>query len=176
MRRRAAKRLSAAAVALIGAFTFAMPWMSSTAAEPNEVHGSGDAYAAPGLVLAWAVLRGADDASTRVVLRIVADPSVYPMVAAIARNPFSNAEHVLQPPTSTGGTVDVRVPRSQYADFPRSEVRLFDSTRAAQANAPSLVVFYLGVPDTTPEFTTEAALQAYFADRITRARAAAKKP
>ena len=34
-----------------------------------------------------------------------------------------------------------------------------------------LVVFYLGVPDTTPEFATEAALDGYLADRIARLRA-----
>jgi hypothetical protein len=68
------------------------------------------------------------------------------------------------------------VPRSQYADFPRSEVRLYASPAAARANTPSLVVFYLGVPDTTPEFTSEEALHAYFADQIARARAAGKTP
>lgn len=151
---------------------FSAPCVSQ---QPNEVHGSGDAYAASGIVLAWGVLRGADDAATRVVLRIVADASVYPIVTAVARNPFSNAERALLSSTSTAGPVDVRVPRSQYADFPRSEVRFYGSSAAAQANTPTLVVFYLGVPDTTPEFTNEAALQAYFAERIARARAAAGK-
>lgn len=142
---------------------------------PKEVHGSGDAYAAPGVVLVWGVVRGADEASTRVVLRIVADPKTYPAVAAVARNPFSNAERALLPNTATAGPVEVRVPRSQYADFPRTEVRLYDSAASAQADTPSLVVFYLGVPDTTPEFTAEAALQAYFTDRIARMRAASGK-
>jgi hypothetical protein len=142
---------------------------------PNEVHGSGDAYAAPGVVLVWGIVRGADEASTRVVLRIVADPTTYPAVAAVARNPFSNAARALLPNSSTAGPVDVRVPRSQYADFPRTEVRFYASPASAQTDTPSLVVFYLGVPDTTPEFTTEAALEAYFADRIARARAASGK-
>jgi hypothetical protein len=145
------------------------------AAAPKEVHGSGEAYAAPGVVLVWGIVPGADEASTRVVLRIVADPKTYPAVAAVARNPFSNAERALLPNTATAGPVELRVPRSQYADFPRTEVRLYESAASAQADAPSLVVFYLGVPDTTPEFTTEAALQSYFADRIARARAASGK-
>ena len=61
-------------------------------------------------------------------------------------------------------------PRPQYADFPRTELRFYSSGAGAE---PALVVFYLGVPDTTPEFATEANLNTYLVDRIARARAAA---
>ena len=145
---------------------------SANADAPREVHGVGDAYAAPGVALAWGIVRGADEASTQVVMRIVADPQIYPTVAAIAKNPFSDRQQALLPATPTAGDVDVRVPRAQYADFPRTELRFYSSPAALQAGAPALVVFYLGVPDTTPEFTTEANLNAYLADRIARARAA----
>ena len=45
----------------------------------------------------------------------------------------------------------------------------------AQADTPRLVVYFLGVPDTTPEFATEANLSAYLADRIARIRAPGAK-
>jgi hypothetical protein len=48
---------------------------------------------------------------------------------------------------------------------------LFDSAAHAQANAPQLVVYYLGVPDTTPEFADAAKLDASLSERIARARA-----
>ena len=35
--------------------------------------------------------------------------------------------------------------------------------RRGRARRPALTVYYLGVPDTTPEFTSEAALDAYLA-------------
>ena len=135
---------------------------------PREVHGAADAYAEPGLALAWAVLRGQDEAATRVVLRIVTDPRRYAIVAALATNPFSQRQQSLLPATPTNGRVDIRVPRAQFADFPRSELRFYASAAASQSDAPALIVFYLGVPDTTPEFATEANMEAYLADRIAR--------
>ena len=39
-----------------------------------------------------------------------------------------------------------------------------------RSNSPNLIVFYLGVPDTTPEFAGAAALDAYLSERIARAR------
>jgi hypothetical protein len=137
---------------------------------PREVHGVADAYAGPGMALAWGILRGADEASTQVVVRIIADPQVYSAIAAVGKNPFSDQQRALLPSTPTAGAVDVRVPRAQYADFPRTELRFYGS---AAAGDPALIVFYLGVPDTTPEFATEANLNAYLVDRIARARSAA---
>ena len=57
----------------------------------------------------------------------------------------------------------MRVPRAHFADFPRTEVRLFGAAGAGATGAPKLVVFYLGVPDTTPEFASAAALESYLA-------------
>jgi hypothetical protein len=147
----------------------------ATADAPQEVHGVADAYAAPGVTLAWGILRGTDEATTQVVLRIVTDPQIYPTVAAVARNPFSERQQALLPATPTAGGVEVRVPRAQYADFPRTELRFYASAAALKADTPALVVFYLGVPDTTPEFASQANLDAYLAERIARAAGSAGK-
>jgi len=140
-------------------------------AAPRESHGSHDVYAAPGLALAWGVLRGSDEASTAVIVRIDVDPGAYPWLAVIAIDPFSKQEQVVQQPVQPAGPFDLRIPRAQFADYPRTELRLFDSAAHAQANAPQLVVYYLGVPDTTPEFSDAAKLDASLSERIARARA-----
>ena len=49
-----------------------------------EVHGSADAYAAPGVALAWGVLRGADERATVVVVRIVWVPVAVQITSAPA--------------------------------------------------------------------------------------------
>ena len=158
----------------VAALSFMLVFCSPTfAEEPREVHGSSDAYSAQGVTLAWGILRGGDEASTQVVLRVVADPHVYATIAVAGKNPFSGQERVLQPATATSAGIDVRVPRPQYADFPRTEVRFY---AAASATAPALVVYYLGVPDTTPEFLDATRLDAYLTDRIARARAGGKTP
>jgi hypothetical protein len=148
----------------------------ATAADPQrEIHGMADAYAGQGVTLAWAILRGANEAATVVVVRIVADPALYPIIAATGSNPFSQQGAALLRATPSAGGVDLRVARTHFADFPRTELRFYASPAAAQSDTPQLVVYYLGVPDTTPEFATEANLEAYLADRIARVRGAGSK-
>jgi len=149
---------------------------TAAAADPQrEIHGMADAYAGEGVALAWAILRGADEAATVVVVRIVADPVRYPLVAAIGSNPFSQRTAPLLRATPSTGGIDLRVPRAQFADFPRTELRFYESVDTAQSETPRLVVYYLGVPDTTPEFATEANLEAYLVDRIARVRGTGSK-
>jgi hypothetical protein len=138
---------------------------------PPEVHGVAETYAAPGVWLGWGVLHGGTEAATIVVVRIVTDPAVYPFVAVTGTNPFSQRRFPVLAATRVGTSVDVRVPRSNFADFPRTEFSFYGSSSAMQSGTSQLVVYYLGVPDTTPEFTSEAALDAYLADRLVRSRA-----
>ena len=46
---------------------------------------------------------------------------------------------------------------------------------AAQSGSPALVIFYHGVPDTTPEFTDASGLDAHLAARIGQVRATGGK-
>jgi hypothetical protein len=135
-----------------------------------EVHGAGDAYAGGGIAIAWGVLRGATESATLVVLRVAADPAKYKTVEVVGRNPFSRSERKLLRETPVSGRVDVRIPRASFADFPRTELRF--APDPPTSTAPAIVIYYLGVPDTTPEFANEAALDAHLTDRIARARAA----
>lgn len=135
---------------------------------PREVHGAHDAWAEPGLALAWGVLRGRDEADTRVWIRIEADPQRHARISAQGRDPFGGGTADLLPPTPNTGVLTIRVPRSHFADHPRTELRFAPPA----AGAAPLLVYYLGVPDTTPESTTEAQLLDSLRARLTRARAA----
>ena len=101
---------------------------------PREMHGVSDAFAAPGAALAWAVARsGASDAT--VVLRIDADARRYPFIAVIGIDPFTRATKTVLAPGATAASTDVRVPRAHFADFPRTEVRLYASAASKDAVA-----------------------------------------
>ena len=91
----------------------------------REVHGSADVFAAPGVALAWGVLRGADEATTAVVIRIDADPPSIPGCRRRASIRSRKAELPLLRITRGARSLDVRVPRAQFADYPRTELRLF---------------------------------------------------
>jgi hypothetical protein len=149
-------------------------FVNAFAAEPpRTVHGNSDVFAGPGIVIAWGVLRGADEASTTVVVRVATDPASYARVGVSGIDPFTQVEQALLRPTAMTGRLDVRIPRAQFAQTPRTELRLF--APASADAAPALVVYYHGVPDTTPEFTDAAKLDAHLSERIAALRAAGGK-
>ena len=143
---------------------------------PREMHGSADAFAAPGMALAWGVLRGATDDAALVVIRIVTDSAMFTDVAITGSDPFtSRQQSMLAMTSSTSGVVELRMPRTHFAEYPRTELRFFDPALPRTPRAASLLVFYLGVPDTTPEFADEAKLDAYLRERIAQLKAG-KRP
>lgn len=160
LRTRRAVGLSALASSLLLAAHAAHP-----ADALREMHGSADAFAAPGMALAWGVLRGADEARTVVVVRIAVDPTLYGDVTVTGSDPFSAQKDAMPAVPKGGGVVDVRVPRAHFAAFPRTDLQFH-----APAPNASLRVYYLGVPDTTPEFNDEDKLDAYLRQRIVQVR------
>ncbi|MFO1314672.1 MAG: hypothetical protein U1F58_03630 [Burkholderiales bacterium] len=150
--------------------------LATAADAPRELHGSSDAFAAPGVALAWGVLRGRTEATTTVIVRVVTDPQRYPWLALVGIDPFTRAEQPVLRATEAAGAFDVRIPRAQFADFPRTELRLFARAADTRDGTPALVVFYHGVPDTTPEFADPAQLDAHLAARVAALGASAGKP
>ena len=124
----------------------------------QEVHGASDAFAGNGVAVVWGVLRGATEESTIVVLRVAADPRRYSHLAVTGVDPFTRAATIRFAKTALGPPIDVRLPRAGFADHPRTELRF--------SGAESLVVYYLSIPDTVPEFATAAALEAHLATRL----------
>lgn len=137
-----------------------------------EVHGAAEAFAAPGIGLAWGILRGPDDDSTRVLLRMDVD-AMYADVTVVGIDPFTRASQTLM--ASGRGAIVVAASRAQFGQFPRTEVRLFRDRDHAPAAAADLVVYYLGVPDTTPEFADAAKLDAYLDQRLAALRGTAAR-
>ena len=149
-------------------FSVAAPAIA--AETPRETHGMADAFTASGVAIAWGIVRGESEAATIVAIRVIADRASYPWLAVSGVDPFTKRQDPLLLPTSNAGVMNVRSPRAQFADFPRTELRFYDSEAQAQSDTPKLVVFYLGVPDTTPEFATEDKLDAYLNNRIAKLR------
>jgi hypothetical protein len=139
-------------------------------APAREEHGFSDVFVEPELVIAWGILRGKDDADTKVVVRIDADPQMYPLVSVTGFDPFTPLRRVLLAPTPVHPGLLFVSPRPRFVDYPRTDLLFYRTRAAAEANAPALTVYYLGVPDTTPEFATEAQLEDYLAKRMVSAR------
>ena len=141
--------------------------VAQPAAAATEAHGMSDAYAGNGVAIAWGTVRGPSEETTFVVLRVAVEPGRYARIAADGIDPFSKERKALVAPRALAGTIELRIARKSFGDFPRTEVAFFDD-RSGVSAAPALIVFYLGVPDTTPEFASESALGAYLAERIAK--------
>ena len=87
-------------------------------------HGARDAWAEPGLALAWGVLRGPDETRTRVVIRIEADAQRHASLRASGRDPFGGGSVDLPVQRDADGAWRIDLPRSHFADHPRTELRL----------------------------------------------------
>ena len=160
-----------AAIALAAAMLVALVPRAHAA---QEVHGTSDAFAGHGVAIAWGVLRGATEETTMIVMRIAGDAGRFARVGADGVDPFSKERKPVAATRVLNSVVDVRVSRKQFADFPRTEFLFFFGTQSTPGT-PDLVVYYLGVPDTTPEFPTEAALDSYLNDRIAKLRGGGAK-
>jgi len=134
-----------------------------------EIHGERDLFTAPGLILAWAVLRAPVEEETQVVVRVVLTDETYGYVRMWGVDPFSGERRVMAPGGRVRGMVHLITARRTFVDHPRREIRLYRTEQEWRADVPALTIYYLGVPDTTPELVSEAALAAYLADAVTRA-------
>jgi hypothetical protein len=129
-------------------------------------HGADSLFVSPAVKLAWAVKRGASEAETRVVVRVIADPT-YRFIRLDGIDPFIKDRKVLVAVRPLERKTDISISRASFADHPSTEFHFFASAEDAAANKPKLTVFYLGVPDTTPEFAGAAEVETYL-DRMLR--------
>ena len=98
----------------------------------------------------------------------------YPWLAVVAIDPFSKQEQAMQRPVQAAGPFDLWIPRARNSPTiraPSSACSTLPHTRKRMHR--SLLIYYLGVPDTTPEFADAAKLDASLSERTARARTAA---
>jgi hypothetical protein len=165
---------SIAALAAVALAAFALLFASPGARAAQEVHGTSDAFAGNGVAIAWGVLRGASEEATQIVMRVAWDPERFARVAVEGVDPFTKERKAAAAPRAVAGASEIRIARRTVADFPRTEILFFDAKSPTGAGA-DLLVYYLGVPDTTPEFPAEAALDAYLSERLAKLRAGGAK-
>ena len=141
---------------VLGALLLAVAHAS---AQTRELHGAGDSFAGDGVSIVWGILRGASEELTEVRLRVLADPARYTHFEIVGINPFSKDEALHLASRITTGANSVAISRARFGQLPRTEVRFFSSEQDAATGKPALSIFYLGVPDTTPEFDSESRLK-----------------
>ena len=144
---------------LLGILLLASP--TPAPGQGQEIHGENSVFAGHGVAIAWGILKGPVEEQTQVILRIAPAGEAYAYVSVEALDPFTGKRQPILAGRPLGDRVDIRSPRGAFADFPRREVHLYRTAGDWQAKKPTVTVYYLGVPDTTPEFISEGALFTY---------------
>ena len=139
----------------------ALALLPAAAPAQDVVHGADSLFVSPTVKLAWVVRRGATEADTLVVVRIA--DAADRLVRVDGIDPFTKQHKVFIAARPLDRETDVAIPRAQFADHPSTEFRFFASAEDAAADKAKLTVFYLGVPDTTPEFAGQREAEAYLA-------------
>jgi len=132
-------------------------------AQGAVVHGADSVFAGPDVAIVWGVLKNEAEDKTLVVVRVSNPAGRYAYLRVEGVDPFTQRRDALVEGVPLGTRADIKTSRAGFADLPRREIHLYTSEGDWRARRPSLTVYYLGVPDTTPEFTSEAALEAYLA-------------
>jgi len=163
-----AKRIGGVLLLLVALLACPRP----TKGAGQEVHGENSVFAGHGVAIVWGILKGGTEEATQVILRIVPAGESFAAVRIEGVDPFTQNCQVIVDGRPLGDGLDVRTPRGTFADFPRREIRLYRTDADWQARKPTVTIFYLGLPDTTPEFASEAALFTYLTQALAKVQGA----
>ena len=135
----------------------------------EQVHGENSEFVGHGVAMAWGILKAPVEDESQVVLRIVPlDPSVV-SVRVEGVDPFTQRRQELLALTALGSGLDVTTPRGTFAELTRREIHLYTASDT-QARRPSLTIYFMGLPDTTPEFLAESSLRTYLDQTMRKLR------
>lgn len=147
---------------------------------PHESqHGAHEIFVSPDAAIVWAVLKAPSATNSdkaAVWLRIVNTTKKFSHISVDGVDPFSKKRERVQQGLPLQAEARIQSDRDTFSDLPSREVHFYRSDADLRAEKPALTVYYLGVPDQTPEFSTQAALDGYFNTVRLLSHPAASKP
>lgn len=141
------------------------------AAQPVEFHGADSVFAKNGIVVVWAIEKRGNDRSPLVYLRIVRTPaaaSTFRYYSLLAVDPFTGSSRPLVDGRPLQELNTATAEMAEFQTYSSRRILLFATEGDVRGDSPSMVVFYQGVPDTSPEFVDRHKLESYLADTVTR--------
>ena len=132
----------------------------------KEYHGADSVFEMEGVAILWAILKGPDEDHSWVYIKMIdsrVHPSSFQSYSVQAVDPFSQEKEWMVKNVEWKRENEVKASRSSFKEKPARRILLYENTPRDQQGKPLMTVFYMGIPDTTPELLTENQLKAYFA-------------
>ncbi len=139
--------------------------------EQHEYHGADSVFQAEGIAIFWAILKGKDDESSLVYINLIrTDDSGKPFqkYSVLAIDPFSKEEKWVIEGEKFDEKNLLKLNRASFRDMTERRFFFYKSDKNHEDKKPDMVVYYLSIPDTAPEFFEESQLEDYFKEAITR--------
>lgn len=128
----------------------------------EALHGADGIFVSPDAAIVWAVLKQPAGDKATVWLRVVNSTRKFGFVSIDGVDPFTKKRERVEAGKKLEAELRIASDRDTFADLPSREVHFYRTEADLRANTPALTIYYLGVPDTTPEFSTAAAMDDYF--------------
>jgi hypothetical protein len=137
----------------------------------QEIHGADSSFRAQGITILWAILKGPSEETSVVNIRILHDQATAPGFAFFgveAVDPFSKDRTWVMKGERLGAIQTLKIARIDFRDKTERWLHFYAGRESLEKRQPALTIFYHGVPDTAPELLTEAELEAYLVQALSR--------
>lgn len=129
--------------------------------ETKEIHGADSSFRAGSIAICWGMLRGGPGSDIQVMIRvrILSEGDLpYSDYAVQAVHPLTKAAEWIVPRRSLEMVNTAAAPRESFQNLAGRRICFYRPS----ASEPDLAVYYMGIPDTTPELSDAAQLEQYF--------------
>lgn len=144
---------------------------SSQAQGKREYHGADSIFEKEGMIMLWAILKGSTEESSWVYIKIIqtgGGPASFQLFGVEAEDPFSNQKEWVVKGEAFKKENMVKSIRASFREKTARRVLFYEKAEDLLKENPAMIVYYLGVPDTSPEFMTEREIENYFEKAFSR--------
>jgi hypothetical protein len=144
-------------------------WQISLVFGQTEFHGADSVFEREGITILWAILKGPAEESSWVYIKIInSGKTPFQIFSVEAVDPFSKEKEWVVKGEKLGEENVIKGVRSSFRDKTARRILFYRSIEAFEKENPDMTVYYLGVPDTSPEVLSEKEMENYFEKALER--------
>jgi hypothetical protein len=136
----------------------------------SEYHGADSVFRMEGVTILWAILKGPDEERSWVYLKILhpEEDHRYLFFSVEALDPFTGKKEWVLKGEKLGKEYVLKSVRSSFRDMTGRRFLFYRDWKEIEEERPRMTVFYMGIPDTSPELLTERQVEDYFSKALER--------
>jgi hypothetical protein len=135
----------------------------------REFHGADSTFEREGITILWAILKGPTEESSWVYIKIInSEKSPFRIFGVEAVDPFSNEKEWVVKGKKLEKENLVRAVRTSFRDKTARRILFCRNAEAFEKENPDMTIYYLSVPDTSPEVLSEKEMEDYFEKALQR--------